>query len=84
MGVKINHSFSVASASEEDLFHFYSVVSDRSVLLILLILNLSLFYLRREVKVVRFVTGFVFLGRASNPMCTLVDRLRQLHEQWDK
>ena len=44
MGVKINHFFSVASASEDDLFNFYSVVSDRSVLLILLISNLSSFF----------------------------------------
>ena len=44
MGVKINHFFSVASAIEDDLFHFYSVVCDRSVLLILLISNLSLFF----------------------------------------
>ena len=43
MGVKINHFFSVVSASEDDLFHFYSVVSDRSVLLLLLISNLSPF-----------------------------------------
>ena len=44
MGVKINHFFSVASAIEDDLFHFYSVVCDRNVLLILLISNLSFFF----------------------------------------
>ena len=70
MGVKINHFFILVSASEDNLCHFYSVVSDRSVLLLFLILNLSLFYLKQEVKAVKgasslpIVTGRCF-SRAS-------------------